>query len=581
MNDDRKRLEQYIEKLAGNFEFFCQELWEAVGLPDLAKHQRQIANWLQNGPRRRGVRAFRGASKTWVTLAYCLWRLFRDSNDRIMLVSKSEKHSKDSLHMVRKWITSVPWLNHMAPKKGQRDSAIQFDIGPSKEDRTPSFSAYGIGGQLTGARASCIVSDDVETAQNTLTLEMRQRLREEVKEFENILIPGGDIVILGTPHHEESLYDKLVDGGYKFRSWPARYPTEKELVADVAPEVIEEMHSGAEVGESLWPTRFNTEELIEREASAGRSTFAMQYMMITSLGDELKYPLRLSDFIVFPVQRDRAPVTIAWGRTNDRGGTTRCEDIASLGFGTDGFYAPIMYDQEWDRYTGTKMWIDPSGRGADKTAYAIVSHCRGFLYIKACAGISGGYGREVLEELASVAKKHNAREILIEDNFGQGMFAELFRPVIRQYFEEPTEKNENGWGASIDTVRVTRQKEVRIIEALEGPMNQHRIVIAPEVAQDQELQRQITRITRQRNCLQHDDQIDALASCVAEWTEVMSTDIGKTKERYEQEQFDALLTEHYRKAGDSRGYGPRWFDHKMGQRKTKPNPAKATKSERE
>ena len=581
MNDDRKRLEQYIEKLAGNFEFFCQELWEAVGLPDLAKHQRQIANWLQNGPRRRGVRAFRGASKTWVTLAYCLWRLFRDSNDRIMLVSKSEKHSKDSLHMVRKWITSVPWLNHMAPKKGQRDSAIQFDIGPSKEDRTPSFSAYGIGGQLTGARASCIVSDDVETAQNTLTLEMRQRLREEVKEFENILIPGGDIVILGTPHHEESLYDKLVDGGYKFRSWPARYPTEKELVADVAPEVIEEMHSGAEVGESLWPTRFNTEELIEREASAGRSTFAMQYMMITSLGDELKYPLRLSDFIVFPVQRDRAPVTIAWGRTNDRGGTTRCEDIASLGFGTDGFYAPIMYDQEWDRYTGTKMWIDPSGRGADKTAYAIVSHCRGFLYIKACAGISGGYGREVLEELASVAKKHNAREILIEDNFGQGMFAELFRPVIRQYFEEPTEKNENGWGASIDTVRVTRQKEVRIIEALEGPMNQHRIVIAPDVAQDQELQRQITRITRQRNCLQHDDQIDALASCVAEWTEVMSTDIGKTKERYEQEQFDALLTEHYRKAGDSRGYGPRWFDHKMGQRKTKPNPAKATKSERE
>lgn len=479
-----------------------------------------------------------------------------------MLVSKSEKHSKDSLHMVRKWIGSVPWLAHLAPdkEKNQRDSAIQFDVGPSHSDRTPSFSAYGIGGQLTGARSTCIVSDDVETAQNTLTMEMRQRLREEVKEFENILIPGGDIVILGTPHHEESLYDKLVEGGYAFRSWPARYPAEKERVKDVAPEILEEMEAGSAVGDSLWPTRFNTEELIEREASAGRSTFAMQYMMITSFGDELKYPLRLSDFIVFPVQPHKAPVTIAWGKTNDRGGTTRVQDIPSLGFGSDGFYAPIMYDNEWDSYTGTKMWVDPSGRGADKTAYAIVSHCRGFLYVKAVGGLPGGYGIDVLNKLADLARLHNAREILVEDNFGQGMFAELFRPVIRRHFKEPSGADELGWGASIDTVRVSGQKEVRIISALEGPLNQHRIVIPQDVAENQELQRQLTRLTRQRNCLKHDDEIDALGACVNEWSEVMATDISKTKERFKEDQFDELIRDHYKKAGGRQPRGPSWFN---------------------
>ena len=571
MTDDHRRFEEYVGRLANDFEFFSQELWEAVGLPELAEHQRQMARWLQTGPRRRGVRAFRGASKTWVTLAYCIWRLFKNPDDRIMLVSKSEKHSKDSLHMVRKWIGSVPWLAHLAPdkEKNQRDSAVQFDVGPSKSDRTPSFSAYGIGGQLTGARSTCIVSDDVETAQNTLTLEMRQRLREEVKEFENILIPGGDIVVLGTPHHEESLYDKLVDGGYAFRSWPARYPTEKEQVKDVSPDILEAMARGAVAGESTWPTRFDVDELMEREASAGRSTFAMQYMMITTLGDELRYPLTLRDLIVFPVQRDKAPVTIAWGQTNDRGGTTRCQDIVSLGFGNDGFFAPIMYDNDWAPYTGTKMWIDPSGRGVDKTAYAVISHCHGFLYVKACAGIAGGYGREVLEELAAVARTHRVREIIVEDNFGQGMFAELFRPVIHKYFEEPSEDFPGGWGASVDTQRVTMQKELRIIQALEAPMNQHRIVVHPDVAANQDLQRQITRLTRQRNCLQHDDELDALASCVASWHEVMATDITQSKQRHEEAQFEAMLQEHYKKVGGL-DRSPKWFDHTGGKRAEDP-----------
>ena len=180
---NEEQFRQYVERLAGDFSFFLHELWISVGLPPPAEHQNQIAKYLQSGPRRRGVRAFRDASKTWVTLAYSLWRLFRDPNERVMIVSKSEKHSKDSLHMARKWIGSVPWLSHLEPDKGknQRDSAVQFDVGPSSSDRTPSFSAYGVGGQITGARSSVIISDDVETAQNTLTLELRSRLREEIK----------------------------------------------------------------------------------------------------------------------------------------------------------------------------------------------------------------------------------------------------------------------------------------------------------------------------------------------------------------------------------------------------------------
>ena len=558
-------LRAYVGKLAGSFVFFAQELWKAIDMPELADHQCQIAEWLQEGPRRRGVRAFRGASKTWVTLAYCAWRLFLDHNCRILLVSKSEKHSKDSLYMLRRWVGQVPFLQHLTPDRrgGQRDSATKFDVGPAENDRTPSFTAASITGQITGTRANVIVSDDAETSENTLTLEMRDRLREQVKEFENILIPGGDIIILGTPHHQESLYTKLSDSGYIFKAWPARYPSEEEKIDDLYDTLLERLDNGSvSPGDSTWPSRFTDEELAEREASEGRSTFGMQYQMLTHLGDGLEYPLRLRDLVVMPVQRDDAPLTVAWGTTNDRGGTTRIEDIASLGFGTDGYYAPIMYSQDWRPYSGCKMWIDPSGKGADKTAFAIVSHLNGYLWVKAVGGLEGGYSNQTLEALAFHAREHRVREIFIEDQFGAGMMVELFRPILARHFlPEDSEEAPDGWAASVEGIRVSGQKELRIITALEPVMNQHRLVLDHEVARNQELQRQLTRITRQRNCLRHDDELEAMAMAVKMWEDVMAVDPAANEQRRLEEEMHERILDQYREMGLSFGSKARWFEH--------------------
>ena len=563
--NDNEAIRKYVEHLARDFEFFCQELWEDIGLPMLAEHQRQMSRWLQFGPRRRGIRAFRGASKTWVTLAYCIWRLFTNPNERVLLVSKSEKHSKDSLFMVRRWISQVQWLQHLAPDKrgGQRDSATKFDVGPSDNDRIPSFTAASIGGQIVGLRSTCVIGDDCETGENTLTLEQRDRLRHQVTEFDNIIIPGCDIIFLGTPHHPESLYDKLADSGYSFQSWPARYPTDGEDIPDLADDLVEAMNSGeVKPGDPVWGSRFTDQELLEREASEGRSTYAMQYMMLTHLGTGLDCPLKLKDFMVFPVMRDKAPMTIAWGTTNDRGGTTRLEEVTSYGLGTDGFYAPIFYDDDWANYTGTKMWIDPSGAGKDLTGYAIVSHLNGYLHVKAVGGLEGGYTNTTLEGLAMQARLHNVREIYCEDNFGQGMFLNLFQPVLARHFA-PVEDDEypEGWGATLEGYRVHGQKEIRIIQALEPVMIQHRCLLDPSVAENQELQAQLTRITRDRNCLRHDDMVESLAMCVKMWEDTMRSDpeIGAARRR-EQVMIDKVNS-HYAAMGLSTLGKNRWFEH--------------------
>ena len=548
---------EYVERLAKEFPFFLSELWREIGLKSIPKHHKEIAEYLQHGTNRRGILAWRGASKTWVTIAYCCWRLFTNArHERITYVSKSERAAKESLYLARKWIGQARFLQHLVPdrKAGQRDSALMFDVNGTDPDRTPSFCAYGITGQITGSRSTCIVADDVETSENTLTLDMRKRLRDQVAEFENILIPGGDVVYLGTPHHEETLYEHLIRGGYRFMAWPVSHPGEAGCGCQLGP-----MFADMEAGDLCWPERFGREELAAREAAEGRSKYQMQYLLTWKVGDENRTPLRLADFIVFAMDRDKAPMTIAWGATNSAGQSTRIESIPSLGFGTDGYQAPIMFDKDWAKYTGTRMWVDPSGKGEDETAFAIVSHMNGYLWCKAVGGLPGGYSPSTLDELVQVAKRHGVTDLYVEDNFGQGMMAQLLEPYLQREFTEPGTDalNPDGWACSVETVRVSGQKETRIIDNLEPILNQHRLVIHPEVAQDEVLQHQLTRITRQRGCLDHDDRVEALAMAVWLWKKDMAQDPERAVERSRQRAIEDELRRVYSEYSPK---GRRWFN---------------------
>lgn len=546
---------EYVARLYGDFEFFLEELWREIGMKSIPDHHREIARWLMGDRRRKGVLAWRGAAKTWVTIAYCCWRMFRNpGKERITYVSKSERAAKDSLYLARKWIGQARFLQHLTPEReqGHRDSALMFDVNGTEADRTPSFAAYGITGQITGIRSTCIIGDDVETSENTLTLDLRRRIRDQVAEFENIIVPGGDIVYLGTPHHEETLYDYLIKGGYSFRAWPVMHPGDDACGCELGP-----MYDEMESGDLAWPERFGREELAAREAAEGRSKFRMQYLLQWRLGDSNLTPLRLTDAIVFSMDRDRAPMSISWGVTNSAGQSTRVDDIPSLGFGTDGFHHPIFFDKNWAPYSGCKMWVDPSGRGDDETAYAIVAHLNGYLWVKSAGGLSGGYSQDTLDEIVALAKQHRVTEILVEDNFGQGMMAQLLEPVVARHAVDAGEAPDlpDGWVATVETVRVTGQKEVRVIESLEPVLNQHRLVLHPDVAKDETLQHQWTRITRQRGCLDHDDRIEALAMAVRAWRDQMAPDPAKAAERSRQR----LIEEEIRKMRGELDTGTSWI----------------------
>ena len=527
------------------FLFVC---WKHLNLPDPTPVQYDIAKHIQNGDRRIIVQAFRGVGKSWITSAYVVWLLYMNPQLNILVVSASKTRSDDFTTFTLRLINEMEILQHLMPRGDQRNSKISFDVGPAAASHAPSVKSVGVTGQLAGSRADVLIADDIEVPNNSATQGMRDKLSEAVKEFDAILKPDGRIIYLGTPQNQESLYNKLPDRGYKVRIWPARYPNEDQLISlgdKLAPKVRRELEDDAElIGKSTDANRFSDFDLMEREASYGRSGFALQFMLDTRLSDAERYPLKVSDLVVMDIPPDEAPEKVVWAS----GEQYVVQELPNVAFNGDHYHKPMYIADQFVDYSGSVMSIDPSGRGKDETGYAVVKMLNGFLYIRRCGGVIGGYSEEALQKLSMIAKEENVNEIIVESNFGDGMFNQLMTPIISKIHP-----------VTMSEVRHNTQKEKRIIDVLEPVMNQHKLVIdkkvikqdyestqhlPPEQALRYQLMYQLTRVTAERGALSNDDRLDSLAMAVQYWVDAMAQDaevrIGSRREEMLMQEVDKV-----------------------------------------
>ncbi len=527
-----------------DFRNFLFLVWQHLCLPPPTPVQYEIAEWLQHGPKRQIVEAFRGVGKSWITSAFVIWSLLCDPQKKFMVVSASKQRADDFSTFTLRLINEMPMLHHLRPKDDQRESKIAFDVGPARAAHAPSVKSVGVFGQLTGGRATHIIADDVEVPNNSGTQDMREKLLTAVLEFEAIIVPGGRITYLGTPQTEETVYNKLGEKGYEIRIWPARAPQHDKLMMyrdRLSPTLVQSLYDGVvQAGDPVDPKRFTDMDLLEREASYGRSGFALQFMLDTTLSDAERYPLKLSDLIVMNLNVDKAPISIQYGS----GPQQQLKDLPNVGFTGDRFYGPLFLDEKWCPYEGAVMAIDPSGRGQDETGFAIVKYLHGYLWVTAWGGLKGGYGPETLELLARLAVNHKVNQVIIEANFGDGMFTQLFLPYLQT---AATGKSP----VAVEEVKHSIQKEKRLADTLEPVMNQHKLVFDKDVvkadtALEGENQKysgfyQMTRLTRERGALRFDDRLDALAIAVNYWVQAMARDERKAVQDFHNRELEKEL----------------------------------------
>lgn len=559
-------------KIRKDFKVFLFLIWNHLGLPDPTPIQLSMADYLQHGPRSSVIMGFRGVAKSWITGAFALWTIYCNPQRKVMVVSGSMKRAVQQTTWCLALIRDMPLLTFLEPGVRQRQSTTAFDVGPARPAQSSSFSAFGITGQIVGQRADLIIADDVETNTNSMTVMMRSKLADAIKEFDAILVPGGKVKFLGTPQTHDSIYNKLPARGYEVRIWSLVYPDEdriKRYGVKLSPYILNRALGHA--GESTEPSRFPMDEIERLRLSWGTSGFDLQFMLDTSLTDANKFPLKLRNLIVMSLPIDKGPDDVVWGNGEDE----QISHLPEVGFAGDHYFKPQAVTSGFTPWESTVGIIDPSGEGEDETALGIGSSLHGRVFLRYAKGWLGGSSPSTLLDIAHACVKYGVGTLKIESNFGGNMFGQLLRPVLTQVWEEWNKQhpNEHG-GTSIEDERAARvQKELRIIDDMEPATQSHRVVIAQELIQsdyDDVLGRdghedtkqcysvmwQYANLTKERNSLTHDDRIETLAGVVAHYRSILGVNPDMLSADREEERLQAELDKLFGDADEVHGIKP-------------------------
>lgn len=435
-----------------------------LGTPAL---HRRVLRWLEEcgreGDRRLLLMAFRGSGKSTLVGLFCAWTLYRNPDARILVLAADHALATRMVAQVRRILARHPLCGALLPEHGEGDwAADRFSVAREAVLRDASMMAAGIGGNITGARADLIICDDVEVAGNCDTPGKREELRERLTETEFVLVPGGTMLFVGTPHTAESLYAEGAG---------AALPGYRRLVLPLLDAA----------GASAWPERFPAEAIAKLRERVGPLAFRRQ-MLLEAVAEEAARldPALIARYAAEPDYREangRGVLTLMGTRLVSGGGWWD-PAFGRPGTGDGSVVAATFADAEGRHYLHRIAYIthDP---GAEEDA--ATQQCR---------------------QVAGIAKELLLPVLRVETN-GIGRFLPgLLRAQLSRIHHNCAVKEE-----------VSRQaKSLRILGALDPVLAGRRLSAHESVFR--------TRFPREMAAWRpdatgmHDDALDALAGCL-------------------------------------------------------------------
>jgi len=527
--------------LVNNFKEFYKYVFWNLGLPFPTLDQLFMAKYvsqLVNTQDPLMLQAQRGLAKSLTTQILSVWMLLRNKNEVIVVVSATSGRAESFIGFCNKLFANIPLLKHLEPQVKDRSSSRKIDVAGRLPNDSPSLSAFGVTSAKTGSRASFIIYDDVEIPENSDTSQKREKLLAGIRDTANLGIAGifRELCIC-TPQSSASVYRTMLQDGFKRCILPAEYPEDISVYeGDLAPHI----HRVAtkykyRIGDAT-DKRNNMTHLLKQKLK-GKARYKLHYMLDTVLTDEEKYPLKLRDLIVMDLDPVKVSAYIQY--SSEKRDTLY--DLKHYGHRGDFIRKPSVVDIQMKEYDAIGMFIDPSGRGADETAYCVTATSGGKIFVLDFGGLTGGYDNDALDKLSRIAKQFRVNLVKVESNLGDGAFAELLKPYLRRIHN-----------CAVEDERATTQKETRIIDALEPVMMQHRLVVnKSSLERDSDkkerysLTYQMTHITTLRGSLIHDDIVDVLGMGVNHWVQTMARDEEEEYKRFENDVLDKELNDFY------------------------------------
>ena len=357
------------------------------------------------------------------------------------------------------------------------------------------------------------------------------------KEFAAICTHG-ETLYLGTPQSKDSIYKTLQSRGFNVRVWPGRFPTEAEEArypaGSLAPSIVHAMtlnptlRTGCGLdgkrGAPTDPQRYDEEAEQEKELDYGPEGYALQFMLDTSLTDEMRTRIKLSDLVLASFNHEAVP-EVVWYSAEPRYRLNNAQAALPPPFDNQTVYCPASASSDFVPYLHKVMVVDPAGNGGDEVAYAAGGSTQGCIHLFSVGGLRGGMTEDNINTLVDYCVEFGISQIHVEANMGHGTVTKL----ILQQIENRRLKEPLLPYIAVDDYYSTGQKEKRIIDTVSPITRRHKFIVHQRAIDDdwywcQKHPRdkqlvtsafyQLANITYDRGSLVKDDRADAIQGLI-------------------------------------------------------------------
>lgn len=175
-------------------------------------HERMIET-LESKGQRKLICVPRGCLKSSIAcVAYPIWRLINDPNDRILIDSQLYTNSKNFIREIRAHLDSQRFqLVFGDLSSGTWNEGELILKSRVKAYKEPSITAGGIGTVKVGQHYDAIVGDDYSSWDNCNNTERAQKVIDHYRYNLSILEPTGTYVIVGTRYSDNDAIGYIIE----------------------------------------------------------------------------------------------------------------------------------------------------------------------------------------------------------------------------------------------------------------------------------------------------------------------------------------------------------------------------------
>ena len=171
----------------------------------------------------------RGSYKSsLVTIGYALWRLAKQDTLRILIYSDTTEKAQGFLEAIKNHLLGTaprsrfreqfgPW--EVDPKAGVWNQSAIVVKARQSASVEPSIDTAGIETSKVGKHYDLILFDDIVTDKNVTTKEQMDKVADCYRKALSLLMPGGEVIMLGTRWHFGDLYGRLIAENEVYPSW--------------------------------------------------------------------------------------------------------------------------------------------------------------------------------------------------------------------------------------------------------------------------------------------------------------------------------------------------------------------------